>query len=265
MRRTTLIAVCVVMLGCQSPSVYSQVLNLFDVSDDATSVTNFFNGQFISEARDAWTGSFNLGVTGTTSGGSSLPNPGNEASGSGAFFADHQFGLTSWALTGSATGSIDAGLGNLGTPFPTIANTTTVGGGFSFFVDEPFTLSLIGEVFETFEGESSITGTSNGNQATVRLLAIILDGILVNEYLASWESNSSAGGTYVGSFGSGVFRLETFAGAVLSSNVQDASGTQFSSYNAQLSVMPIPEPSGLLLVGVAGWLGLRRRRGRRSV
>jgi hypothetical protein len=245
--------------------VCGQTLNLFDVIDEASSSTRYLGGTVGIESQDVWTGSFNLGVTGTTSGGSSLPNPGNEASGSGSFFADHQFGLTSWALSGSATGSIDAGLGNLGTPFPTIANSTGVGASLQFFVDTPFILNLEGLLGSEFSGSGN-QGQAVNNGASIRLFAVILDGILINDYLVDWRTFAgSTGGSYSNSWSSGVFRLEVGAGVELASNIADASGTQFSSYNALLSVQPIPEPSGLLLVGVAGLFGLRRRRGKRSI
>jgi hypothetical protein len=250
-----------VLFSLVAQLAHTQTLNLFNVTDDATSLTEYYNGQAFIFAQDRWNGVYDLGVTGTTSGGSSLPNPGRESSGSGSFFADHSFGTSSWNLSGWAQGSIDAGLGNTGTTFPTIAQTTILGGGFSFYVDTPFTISLTSMLTDSYVG----AGPENpfnavDNRASVRLYAEIIDGVLVNQYLANWQSNASSGGNYTGSFSSGVFRLELYAGSVLSSNIPDDFGTQYSSYDAQLSIGAVPEPGSALLLGVASLYPLLRRR-----
>jgi hypothetical protein len=245
------------------PLAFCQSLNFFDVTQAVSSQTGFRDAADNVQS-DTWSGAFNLGVSGTTSGGSNLPNPGNGASGSGSFFADHQFGLTSWALSGSATGAIDAGLGAApGNFFPSIGNTTILSAGLWFAVNEPFTLTLTGEVFESFIGNDPTMASPFSNAGAIRLFAEILDGNLVNQDLIEWTTNlGSSGGTYTASFNSGVFRLSVLANAVLSSNVPEAFGTQFSSYDAQLSIQPIPEPgSALLLVSAAVYPLLRRRRG----
>lgn len=257
------LSVCTLLvLIFTSAWVRSQTLNLFDTNDDAISQTQFLNGQAFIFASDDWSGTYNLGVTGMTSGGSSLPNPGRESSGSGAFFADHQFGLTSWNLSGWAQGTIDAGLGNTGTTFPTIASTTILGSSLYFFVDQPFTLRLTGEVSNRLSGN----GTNPGNSgATVRLFAEILDGVLVNQYIADWSTfQGDTGGSFTDTFNSGVFRLEVQATALLSSNIPQAIQEKYSSYNAQLNIQPIPEPSSALLLATAA-LGplLRRKRSHR--
>jgi hypothetical protein len=241
----------------------AQTLNLFDVSQDAGSGTAYYNGQFNYESINTWNGSYNLGVTGTTSGGSNLPNPGRESSGSGSFFADHSFSSTSWSLSGWAQGSIDAGLGNAGSIYSTIAQTTILSSSLYIYVDTPFTISLTGSVFESFTGIDPNMVPDFTSQGSITLFAEILDGQLVNQNLASWGSspeNPNNGGTYTGTFNSGVFRLHTAASALLSSNVPDAYGTHYSSYDAQLSIGAVPEPGSALLLGVASLYPLLRRR-----
>ena len=250
------------LVGWMGGVSFAQTLKLFDVNDDATSLTEYYNGQAFIFAQDQWSGSYNLGVTGTTSGGSSLPNPGRESSGSGSFFADHSFGSTSWSLSGWAQGSIDAGLGNPGgTPFPTSAHTTILSTGLTFYIDTPSNLTITGSVFESFVGnDPSILGTVS-NQGAIGLYAEVVDGQLFNDYLFSWSTNQgSSGGTYTRNFNSGVFRLDLLANAVLSSNVPDAFGTQYSSYDAQLSIGAVPEPGSALFLGTAALLPLLRRR-----
>jgi hypothetical protein len=238
-------------------------LTLFDVSQSSGSGTAYYNGQFNYQTIDTWSGSYNLGATGTVSGSSSLPDPGRESSSSGSFMADHTFGPVSWDLSGWVQGSIDAGLGNSGSIYPTISNLAIVSTGLSFYVDTPFTITLTGMVLDTYAGAtSSNPNFAPDNAASVRLFAEILDGVIVNQYLANWNSNSSSGGTYTGSFSSGVFRLDVFAGSSLSSNVPDDYGTQYSSYDAVMSVQPIPEPSSVLLLTAAGFYPLLRRRRR---
>jgi hypothetical protein len=233
-------------------------IHLFNVNDQALSLTEFYNGQPNIFATNSYSGTYDLGVTGITSGSSSLPNPGRESSGSGSFMADHTFGPLSWELRGWAQGSIDAGLGNTGTTFPTIANTTILSTSLSFFVDTPFTLTLTGIVLSQFTGTGADAGSSG---ATVGLFAEILDGQIVNDYVARWSTfRGDTGGSYTGSFSSGVFRLDVRSSAYLSSNVPDATLNQYSSYDAQMSIVPVPEPGSALLLTAAAFLPVLRRR-----
>jgi hypothetical protein len=244
-------------------SAAAQTLNLFQVTDEATSYTRYLGGTAGTKFENSWNGVYDLGVTGTTSGSSNLPNPGRESSGSGSFFADHSFGTSSWNLSGWAQGSIDAGLGNTGTTFPTIAQTTILSSSLYIYVDTPFTISLTGSVFDSYLGNTADSGFGPNNQGYIGLYAEILDGQLVNQYLAEWASfTGTSGGSYTGTFNSGVFRLTTGATVQLSSNVPDLTATQYSSYDAQLSIGAVPEPGSALLLGVASLYPLLRRRRR---
>jgi hypothetical protein len=251
------------LMALCTTSASAASLIFFDVNDNAVSQTEFYNGQPQIFASDSWAGSYNGSVTGTTSGSSSLPNPGNEASGSGAFMADHTFGPVSWELSGWAQGSIDAGLGNTGTTFPTMFQTTILSTSLYFFVDTPFTLTLTGMVFESFVGNDPTIIPEFTSQGSISLFAEQLNGQLVNQTLVQWfttPENNSTGGTYSISLDSGIFRLTTTASALLTSNVQDAFGTQYSSYDAVLSVQPIPEPGTAFLLTAAAFFPLLRRR-----
>lgn len=234
---------------------------LFTDSQSAGAQSEFYGGTPQANPIDVWSGSFNLASTGVYSGSSALPNPGLGSSASSAFLADLSFGASLWDLTGTATATIDTGAGNSGSVFPTIASFSGSGAALTFSVDSPFVLSLQSSLSAQFVGNEP--SAVAGGRANTRLFAILLDGVLTNQYLADWDTiNGSTGGFYAGSWNSGLFRLEFNAGTNLASNIPNAFGTQTTMYDTQLSVSPIPEPSGALLALLGGgwFLGLRRRK-----
>jgi len=251
-------AVCVFL--ALAAGVNAQTLNLFSVTQQARSTTSFFGGNPLPQITDEWSGAFNLGVTGTTTGSSSLPNPGLESSANGSLLANHFFSGTSWALSGDSMATFDAGLGNPGSVNPTISSSSLLSGEYFFTVDSPAQITLNATVMNQFLGLGPVLGF---NGATVALYAVAIDGVFVDQYLVNWQSSlGSNGGTYSTTLSSGVFRLEAQTTSWAQSNVPDAFGTATSSYDLQLSVAPIPEPSGALLALLGGgwFLGLRRRR-----
>jgi hypothetical protein len=255
-----LLVFAIVSALCSSRVASGQNLNLYNVTQTAESGTAYYNGQFNYQAINSWSGTYDLGVTGTTSGSSNLPNPGRESSGSGSFFADHSFGTSSWNLSGWVQGSIDAGLGNAGSIYSTIGNATILSSSLYFYVDTPFTISLTGSILGQYTGTVTDPGSSG---ATVSLFAEILDGELVNQNLVHWSTfGGSTGGSFSSTYNSGVFRLDVQSTAFLSSNVPDATQNQYSSYDAQLSIGAVPEPGSALLLGVASLYPLLRRRRR---
>ncbi|MCX6856525.1 MAG: PEP-CTERM sorting domain-containing protein [Verrucomicrobia bacterium] len=258
--RYTLLILILTVSGTVCSQLQGQTLSLFSVSQTASSQIAYTAGTTTTFASDVWTGSYDLGVTGITNGSSSLPNPGQGSSGSTVLFADHTFNALSWDLNGSAQGTINAGLGNPGSSFPTISQTTIVSANLSFFIDTPFTINLQSALSSQFTGNEPYDPFFG--RAQTKLFAQVIDGQLVNQYLADWDTFfGSTGGSYTGSFNSAVFRLEFGADAVLDANDPGAFLNQYSSYDLQMSVQPVPEPSGMLLIGVgAAFLGLRRRR-----
>ncbi|MBL9183481.1 MAG: PEP-CTERM sorting domain-containing protein [Verrucomicrobiaceae bacterium] len=239
--------------------LHGQTLALFNVSQTVSSQIAYTAGTTTTFANDAWTGSYDLGVTGITNGSSSLPNPGLGSSGSGALFADHTFNALSWDLNGSAQGIINAGLGNPGSSFPTISQTTIVSANLSFFIDTPFTINLQSTLVSQFSG--NVAYDPFFGRAQTKLFAQVIDGQLVNQYVADWDTFfGSTGGSYTGSFNSAVFRLEFGADAVLDANDPGAALTQFSSYDLQMTVSPIPEPGSALLLAAGAFIPLLLRR-----
>lgn len=206
---------------------------------------------------DEWNNPFDLSTNGLTSGSSALPNPGFGASASSSFIANHTFNATSWNLNGGTTSTINAGSGNPAA----ISAASGISASFQFSVDSPFSLSLQSSIAGQFVGNDSSALIFTGG--STRLFAVALDGLFINQDLANWQTGAgSTGGTFNGSWSSGVFLLEFSAGSILQSNVPNAFGTATGSYDLQLSVSPIPEPSGALLALLGGgwFLGLRRRR-----
>lgn len=239
----------------------AQSLNLLSVgSQGAVSESRFFGGNFTPQSSDVWSGSFDFSITGSVSGSSSLPNPGLESSASSSFVGDQLFGPSLWDLSGTSQTVIDTGLGNPGGG-TTISSLSGLGASLTFSVDSPFALSLQSSLSAQFVGNAP--SMVFDNRSSVRLFAVVLDGVFVNQYVADWDTiTGSSGGMYSGSWNSAVFRLEFNAGTLLSSGIPDAFGTAASSYDLLLSVAPVPEPSGALLALLGGgwFLGLRRRR-----
>lgn len=251
-----------ILAGCLRLSANAQNINVFSSIQRASSRASFFDSNQPVPLIDEWTGSYDLTVSGTTFGTSSLPNPGLNSSASGYIQSTHIFSTNLWQLNGQASSTYNAGLGST-TLDRTSQDQSTIGAGITFSVDQPFFLSLSASLNSTFSGPGPNSGFPADNAASVRLFVIAANGVFVNQYVADWNTVlGSSGGSYNDSFNDGVFRLEFFAGADVFSNTPGAFGTQTSAYDLELSVSPIPEPSGALLALLGGgwFLGLRRRR-----
>ncbi|MBL9183483.1 MAG: hypothetical protein JNN17_15190 [Verrucomicrobiaceae bacterium] len=247
---------------CSIQKLEAQNLGVFSVSQSAGSITSF-NGGSPASITDQWAGIYDLGTNGTVSGSSSLPNPGLESSASGSFFGTQAYSSNLWQLSGNATAIYNTGLGNVGSPFPTIRDTSFIGAAITFSVDQPFVLSLTASLNSSFSGPGPNSGVPANNAALVSLFVVAANGQFVNQYVTEWNTVlGSSGGSYTDSFNDAVFRLEFGASADVFSNTPGAFGTQTSAYDLQLSVSPIPEPSGALLALLGGgwFLGPRRRR-----
>ena len=260
--KTFLHALCLLAGIGVTQTLTAQTLNYLSTnSQSAGARSEFYGGTASANPVDVWNGVYDLAVTGTYSGSSSLPSPGLGSSASSSFLADLTYSPSNWNLVGTASASISTGTGNSGSAFPTIASASGSGASITFSVDSPFALSLQSSLSNQFVGNDPSIVVSN--QATTRLFAVALDGVFTNQYLVDWNTLlGSSGGTFDGSWNSGVFRLEFGAGPFLSSNNPGSFGTTSSSYDIQLSVSHIPEPSGelLALLGGGWFLGLRRRR-----
>lgn len=239
----------------------AQNLSLLFVDQSFANAQSSFFGGTPPTVTDSWNGAYDLALTGPTNGNSSLPNPGLNSSASSSFSANHSFSSTQWNLSGNSSSFIDSGLGNLGAAFNTIQSSSGVGASFTFSVDSPFALSLQSSLTSQFAGNNA--AIIQNISASTKLFAIALDGVFTNQYLVNWDTFlGSSGGSFDGSWSSAVLRLEFGASTSLGTNIPNAFGTGASSYDLQLSVSPIPEPSGALLALLGGgwFLGLRRRR-----
>lgn len=251
-----------ILAGCLGSSANAQTINVFSSIQTASSRASFFDSNQPVPLIDEWTGSYDLTVSGTTFGTSSLPNPGLNSSASGYIQATHTFSPNLWHLNGQASSTYNAGLGSA-TLDRTSQDQSTIGAAITFSVDQPFVLTLTAALNSSFSGPGPNSGFPANNAASVSLFVVAANGQFVNQYVTEWNTVlGSSGGSYTDSFNDAVFRVEFGASTDVFSNVPGAFGTQTSAYDLQLSVSPIPEPSGALLALLGGgwFLGLRRRR-----
>ncbi len=121
------------------------------------------------------------------------------------------------------------------------------------------TADATGTIVITDDDGDTITATLNGMFSTPGAGITFFTGYLSDVFLTGTEFNGTDGGA----FGTDLPGQEPYDGAVVQLFINSGGGffdTNFSDQSIQLDGIIIPTPGSMALIGLAGLVGVRRRR-----